>query len=124
LDLLVKAMLEIEQLLVDLYGCEADLDDADFLLNTLRAAAAAAGSKVVDEVVHRFSPVGVTVILILAETHISIHTWPEHGYAAVDVFVCGEGKDPSLAWDSLRSALKPESLEMKRLTRTIGETRL
>jgi S-adenosylmethionine decarboxylase len=124
LDLLVKAMLEIEQLLVDLYGCEADLDDADFLLDTLRAAADAVGSKVVDEVVHRFSPVGVTVILILAETHISIHTWPEHGYAAVDVFVCGEGKDPNKAWDSLRSALKPESLKMKRLTRTIGVTRL
>jgi S-adenosylmethionine decarboxylase len=123
LDLLVKAMLEIEQLLVDLYGCEADLDDADFLLDALRAAADAVGSKVVDEVVHRFSPVGVTVILILAETHISIHTWPEHGYAAVDVFVCGEGKDPNKAWDSLRRALKPESLEMKRLTRTIGETR-
>ncbi len=117
-------MLEITQLLVDAYGCEADLDDAEFLKKTLEKASEAVGAKVVREVIHRFSPVGVTVILILAETHVSVHTWPEHGYAAVDVFVCGEGKDPHMAWDVIREALGPESFDVRELKRTIGEKRV
>jgi S-adenosylmethionine decarboxylase len=74
-------------------------------------------------ITQRFSPVGVSVILILAETHLSVHTWPEHGYAAVDVFICGEEKDPNVVWGVIREALKPESFEMKEITRTIGESR-
>ena len=117
-------MLEITQLLVDTYGCEADLDDAEFLKKTLEKASEAIGAKVVREVIHRFSPVGVTVILILAETHISVHTWPEHSYAAVDVFVCGEGKDPYRAWDVIREAMGPESFDIREITRTIGDKRI
>ena len=116
-------MLRITQLLVDLYGCEADLDDEGFLLDTLEKASDAVGSTVLQRITQRFSPVGVTAILILAETHISVHTWPEHGYAAVDIFVCGEGKDPEVAWEVVREALGPESFETKEITRTIGEGR-
>jgi S-adenosylmethionine decarboxylase proenzyme len=116
-------MLRITQLLVDLYGCEADLDDEGFLLDTLEKASDAVGSTVLQRITQRFSPVGVSVILILAETHISVHTWPEHGYAAVDIFVCGEGKDPEVAWEVVREALGPESFETKEITRTIGEGR-
>jgi S-adenosylmethionine decarboxylase proenzyme len=116
-------MLRITQLLVDLYGCEADLDDEEFLLDTLERASEAVGSTVLQRITQRFSPVGVTAILILAETHISVHTWPEHGYAAVDIFICGEGKDPEVAWEVVREALRPESFETKEITRTIGEGR-
>ena len=117
-------MLRIKQLLVDLYGCQADLDDDKFLERVLEEAAVKAGSTVVDRLVHRFHPVGVSVFLILAETHISIQTWPEHGYAAVDIFVCGEGKDPSAAWDVIREGLIPESFEVKEIIRSIGERRV
>jgi S-adenosylmethionine decarboxylase proenzyme len=116
-------MLIITQLLVDLYGCEADLDDEGLLLDALERASEAVGSTIMRRITQRFSPVGVSVILILAETHISVHTWPEHGYAAVDVFICGEGKDPNVAWGVIREALKPESFETKEITRTIGESR-
>jgi len=119
-----STMLRIKQLLVDLYGCQANLDDDKFLQGVLEEAAAKAGSTVVNRLVHRFHPVGVSVFLILAETHISVHTWPEHGYAAVDVFVCGEGKDPHMAWDVIREALGPESFDVRELTRTIGEKRV
>ena len=119
----VPYVLEIVQLLVDCYDCAADLDDADFLLATLRGAAERVGAKIVKVVTQRFSPRGVSVILILAETHLSVHTWPEHGYAAVDVFVCGEGKDPYPAWDVIRGALRPGSFEKKEIRRTIGEKR-
>ncbi len=120
----VPHVLEIVQLLVDCYDCATDLDDADFLLATLKGAAEKVGAKIVNVVTQRFSPRGVSVILILAETHLSIHTWPEHGYAAVDVFVCGEGIDPLSAWDVIKGALRPRSFEKKEIRRTIGEKRL
>ncbi len=116
-------MLKITQLLVDLYGCETNLDDEGLLLDALERASGAVGSTIIQRITQRFSPVGVSVILILAETHLSIHTWPEHGYAAVDVFICGEGKDPNVAWDVIREALRPKSFETKEINRTIGETR-
>jgi len=117
-------MLKIKQLLVDLYGCKTDLDNPEFLMNTLVKASDAVGSTIVQKVTQKFTPVGVSVIIILAETHMSIHTWPEHGYAAVDVFFCSEGKDPYIAWDVIREALKPESHDVKELTRSIGEKRI
>ena len=116
-------MLRITQLLVDLYGCQADLDDEGLLLETLEKASDSVGSTILQRITQRFSPVGVSVILILAETHVSVHTWPEHGYAAVDIFICGEGKDPNVAWEVVREALRPESFKTKEITRTIGETR-
>jgi S-adenosylmethionine decarboxylase len=116
-------VLKIAQLLVDLYGCEGDLDDEGLLLETLERASEAVGSTIMQRIAQRFSPVGVSVILILAETHISVHTWPEHGYAAVDVFICGEGKNPYTAWEVIREALRPESFETKEITRTIGQSR-
>lgn len=116
-------MLRITQLLVDLYGCDADLDDTEFLMGVLERAADDVGAKIVRRVAQRFSPQGVSVILILAETHLSVHTWPEHGYAAVDVFICGEGRDPHPAWGVIREALRPESFEVKEIVRTVGETR-
>lgn len=116
-------MFRITQLLVDLYGCDADLNDTEFLMGVLERAADDVGAKIVRRVSQRFSPQGVSVILILAETHLSVHTWPEHGYAAVDVFICGEGRDPHPAWEVIREALKPESFEIKEIVRTVSETR-
>ena len=116
-------MIKIVQLLVDLYGCEVDLDDDAFLLSTLERGAEAVRARVVKKITHRFSPQGVSIILILAETHISIHTWPEHRYAAVDIFICGEGKDPKVAWEAIREGMKPESFEIKEIIRTIGDKR-
>lgn len=116
-------MLNITQLLVDLYACDADLDDTEFLLGVLEMAADEVDAKIIRRVTQRFSPQGVSVILILAETHLSIHTWPEHGYAAVDVFICGEGRNPYAAWGVIREELGPESFEVKEIVRTVGETR-
>jgi S-adenosylmethionine decarboxylase len=116
-------VLRIKQLLVDAYGCDADLNNQEFLMDALEAAAVEVGAKIVRKITQKFSPVGMSAILILAETHLSIHTWPEHRYAAVDVFVCGEGKDPYKAWKILMERLQPESHEMRELIRTIGDKR-
>jgi S-adenosylmethionine decarboxylase len=113
-------MLEINELLVDLYGCKGNLNDERFLCETLEAAAKSVNAKIIKRIKQRFSPTGVTVILILAETHISIHTWPEHNYAALDIFICGEGKSAEPAWEVVRKALKPASFKMNKLKRTVS----
>ncbi|UCH56630.1 MAG: adenosylmethionine decarboxylase [Candidatus Bathyarchaeota archaeon] len=116
-------MLKISQLLIDLYGCQADLDDEDLLISALEAAAERVGAKIVRRITQRFQPVGVSVILILSETHLSIHTWPERGYAALDIFICGEGKDPEAAWGVIQERLEPSSFKANQLDRVIGGRR-
>ena len=79
-------------LLADLYGCQ-HLMDSTRIEAVLQKAAQAAGATIVMSHVHDFpAPGGVTGVVLLAESHISIHTWPEHGFAAVDIFMCGTAK--------------------------------
>ena len=115
-------MLKIKELLVDMYECEGDLNDEKFLCETLEAAAKKASAKIIKRIVQRFSPTGISVILILAETHISIHTWPEFRYAALDIFVCGKGKDPDAAWIIVKEALRPRRFKARKIERIVGET--
>ena len=81
-------------LLADLDGCQpALLDDARVLEQSLRQAAAISGLNVVGAAVHSFTPQGVTAVLLLAESHMCIHTWPDTGFAAVDLFSCRADND-------------------------------
>jgi spermidine synthase len=93
-------------LLVDFYGCAPRLlDDADHLEKALKEAALAAGATVLNAAFHRFSPCGVTGVLLVQESHLAIHTWPERAFAAVDLFTCGRTLDPWLACARLKQAL-------------------
>lgn len=98
-------------LLVDVWDGE-NLSDADVIDGALRRGAEAAGATLLHVHLHEFSENGgVSGVAVLAESHISIHTWPEWNYAAVDVFMCG-GTDPMKAADVLREAFKPGRLEI------------
>jgi S-adenosylmethionine decarboxylase proenzyme len=104
-------------LLVELYGCDArPLDDASLLAKLLRTAAEAAGSKVVAEVFHPFAPHGVTGVMVIEESHLSVHTWPERGYAAVDFYTCGKG-DPERALQLIAAGLAAERAFVLEVTR-------
>ena len=77
--------------LLNLYGCSfVLLDDERCLIDLLENAAVASGATVIQTISKKFEPQGVTVICLLSESHISIHTWPEEGKAAVDVYTCGD----------------------------------
>ena len=77
--------------LLNLYGCSfVLLDDQEYLIGLLEAAASSSGATVVNTIFKKFDPQGVTVLTLLSESHISIHTWPEKGEAAVDLFTCGD----------------------------------
>jgi S-adenosylmethionine decarboxylase len=84
--------------ILELYDCDsARLDDEPFLRSAITNAALRAGATLLNLISHRFQPHGVTGLALLAESHISIHTWPESGYAAVDVFTCGDHTMPESA---------------------------
>lgn len=87
------------------------MNDAAALEQALRAAAEAANTTVVQAIFHRFAPQGVSGVVVIEESHLSIHTWPEVGYAAVDFYTCGEG-EPEAADATLRGALKPDRTEL------------
>ncbi|MFT4559606.1 MAG: adenosylmethionine decarboxylase [Planctomycetales bacterium] len=81
--------------IVDLYGCPSELlDDQELIRQRLRETTERFGLTLLDVVSNKFEPQGVTAVGLLAESHMSIHTWPEHGYAAVDIFTCSF--DPAL----------------------------
>ena len=92
--------------ILELYACDASkLNDESFIRTTIATAAREAGATVLQLISHRFQPQGVTGLVLLAESHLSIHTWPESGYAAVDVFTCGDHTMPDRACLALVQAL-------------------
>jgi S-adenosylmethionine decarboxylase len=92
--------------ILELYACDASkLNDESFIRTTIATAAREAGATVLQLISHRFQPQGVTGLVLLAESHLSIHTWPESGYAAVDVFTCGDHTMPERACLALVHAL-------------------
>ncbi|MBR4985727.1 MAG: adenosylmethionine decarboxylase [Proteobacteria bacterium] len=106
-------------LLVEYYDCDkAVLDDPDKLRTMMIQAAKAANATIVDVVFHQFAPQGVSGVIVIEESHLSIHTWPEHGYAAVDFYTCGQN-DPELAHDVLQKALDSKRYEIMIINRGI-----
>ena len=107
-------------LLVELNECDATLlDDMALVKQALLDAADEAGATIVGEVFHKFSPVGVTGIVCIAESHISIHTWPEHAYAAVDIFTCGENFKPMEAAQFIAESLQARHCNVMEVQRGV-----
>ena len=95
--------------LLELYRCDYEkLNDESFLRCSLNKAAKFANATVLNLISNKFEPQGVTAIALLAESHISIHTWPESNYSAIDIFTCGQNMMPELASQYLIEALKAE----------------
>jgi len=105
-------------LLADLAGIDAHLlTDAQAIDALLREAAQAAGARILHSHFHAFGPgMGVTGVLLLAESHISIHTWPEHGFAAADIFMCGESQ-PQRALAVIDAAFRPNTRSVQTIAR-------
>jgi S-adenosylmethionine decarboxylase len=105
-------------LIIDVYDGKR-LDDIDHIEETLRQCVAASGATLLHIHLHRFQPNGVSGIAVLAESHISIHTWPDAGYAALDVFMCGSAS-PDACVPVLREAFKANRVAVSELLRGQG----
>ncbi|MCK4579759.1 MAG: adenosylmethionine decarboxylase [Dehalococcoidia bacterium] len=109
-------------LLMELKDCdEGLLNDLAFLRDCLHDAAVRCGATVVGETFHHFSPCGVSGVVNIAESHISIHTWPEYSYAAVDVFTCGDDVKPDEAAKLIVEKLEAKNYSVVELRRGIVE---
>jgi S-adenosylmethionine decarboxylase len=107
-----------KQILIELYGCDAEqlrivADVEEAMLTFARESKAS----IVSSHFHQFNPIGVSGVILIKESHFTIHTWPEHNYAAVDVFTCGEEIDLERGMVYFKEILKPEKVELKEVLR-------
>lgn len=105
-------------ILVEFYNANpTTLNQPDKIGDLMNHAAKLAGATIVSSNFHHFSPHGVSGVVIIAESHLTIHTWPEYGYAAVDIFTCGDTVDPWIAFEFLKKELDCEhhsTMELRR----------
>jgi len=103
-------------LIVDLFGA-CRLDDEALMRSTLQACVKAAGATLLHLHLHRFTEHGgLSGVVVLAESHIAVHTWPETGFAAFDLFMCGQA-DPRLALPALMAAFEPQDVSLREIQR-------
>ena len=106
-------------LILDLYDCDPEiLDNYDQLQTYLETALALAGANILRIFGEKFDPQGVTLLALLSESHASIHTWPELGYAAVDLYTCGDTTNTHKAAEFLKNKLGAQLTEEKELVRS------
>ena len=106
--------------ILELYQCDhAKLNDEAFIRTTITSSAKIAGATLINLVTHSFKPQGVTGLALLAESHISIHTWPEIGYAAIDVFTCGDHTVPEKACELFFKDFLAKDFSFKNISREI-----
>jgi len=112
-----------KHLLLELKDCNKEvLNDLSFLKSILPAAASEAGATILGESFHQFRPQGISGVVIIAESHLFIHTWPECGYAAVDIFTCGDSVRPGKAAQILIRKLGAKSHSILEIQRGILDT--
>jgi spermidine synthase len=104
--------------IVELYDCKPSLlDDVTYVQNAMQKAAQEAGATIINLTFHHFSPYGVSGVVVIEESHLAIHTWPEWGFAAIDLFTCGESTDPWKCYTVLKEAFSAShgsTIEMRR----------
>ena len=107
-----------KHLLLELYRCDCEkLNDESFLRCILNRASKLANATVLNLISNKFEPQGVTAIALLAESHISIHTWPESNYSAVDIFTCGQNMRPEIASQYLIESLMAKEHSLRVIER-------
>ncbi len=109
-----------KHLIIELFHCDSTiLNDLKTLEHHLLAAAKLSGATVIQPFFHQFSPHGITGVVVVAESHFSLHTWPEYGYCAVDIFTCGDSVNGREALDYLKKSFKAASVSVMEIKRGV-----
>jgi len=109
-------------ILAEYYGCDIKiLNDVKLIEHYMREAVLKSGATIIDSTFHRFNPHGVSGVVVIAESHMALHTWPEYGYAAVDFFTCGDRVDPWKAFNYLSTKFKSANSSSKEIKRGLIE---
>lgn len=116
----LKMPLEAKQLIVDLYGCRCSrFDDMDYIKEVIHKVCSRIHADIVEECYHKFTPIGISAAAIITTSHLSIHTWPEYGYAAVDIFSCRE-EIPGEICQVLTELFEADDTKTRLITRSLG----
>jgi spermidine synthase len=107
-----------QHLVLELYGCRAAaLSSVPYVQDAMIKAARAAGATIIDSIFHHFKPHGVSGVVVIAESHFAIHTWPEHRYASVDLYTCGPGTRPWEAFKAVKKFFKASHFSVMKIER-------
>ena len=109
-----------KHLIADLYGCGKIIDNVDEIKKAAHIAIDYVGAEIVEECVHKFEPIGVTYFAVITTSHFSVHTWPEYGYAAIDIFSCSDTVVDGIA-EKLKELFDAKEIKTQVLERNIGE---
>ncbi|GGJ01937.1 S-adenosylmethionine decarboxylase proenzyme 1 [Alicyclobacillus cellulosilyticus] len=111
--------------IAELWGCPAEkLNDLHGIERIMVNAALEAGAEVREVAFHKFAPQGVSGVVIISESHLTIHSFPEHGYASIDVYTCGDRIDPNVACEYITKALGATKLDAIEVPRGVGPIQL
>ncbi len=111
------------QILADLYGVDPDvISKVDSLYPVVEDAVRAGNLTKISSDYYQFQPQGASGVVLLAESHLSFHTWPEHGLVTLDIYTCGDPKGAETAFDYIVDQLKPDTMDCKRLRRGVSVT--
>ncbi len=114
-----------KHILAEYFECECTyLDSEQAIREVMLEAASASGATIVGNIFHHFSPQGVTGVVVIAESHLAIHTWPEFRYASVDLFTCGSHLDPWAGFEYLKERLQSRKWMSKEIIRGTMEEEL
>lgn len=109
-----------KHLIIELFQCDSTLlNDVKTIEHHLLAAVQLSGATVIQPVFHQFSPHGITGVVVVAESHFALHTWPEYGYCAVDIFTCGDAVDGHVALDYLKENLGAATASVMEIKRGV-----
>jgi len=112
-----------KQFLAELYKCEPEiLNNMDIIAAVLCQAAEISGATVIDKKFHKFSPQGISGLVLISESHLAIHTWPEHNFASVDLFTCGSKFDSGLCIKFIQDKLKSKKSKITKIDRGVLPT--
>ena len=107
-----------QHLILELYGCSAEaLSSVADVQDAMIRGAQAAGATIIDSIFHHFEPYGVSGVVVIAESHFAIHTWPEHNFASVDLFTCGDKTRPWEAFKTVKKMFKATHFSVMKMER-------
>jgi len=109
-----------KHLIVELYECDTRLlSDVDYIREAMMLCAREAKTTIIESIFHKFKPYGVSGIIVIAESHLSIHTWPEHKFASVDFFTCGDHSNPWQSFKIIKKKLKAKYFSVMKMERGV-----
>lgn len=106
------------QLVADLYGCSEVINDVNAIRKAAHRAIDFVGATIVEECIHQFEPIGVTYFAVISTSHFSIHTWPEYGYAAIDIFSCQDAVTEGIS-QVLKDLFGAKEIKLRQIERII-----